>query len=674
MTETYRMSTRTLSTLALLAAISITATAPARAGASGELVVTLAPGASIDALNARYGTRTLGAIPAAGAYKLEAPSAGPTLDRLRGDPAVRSAKRDAKVRRHEGLSFPFDDPVDAADGGEGLYRAQIAQGGSLSGIAIRQAQSVAAGGEPVVVAVLDTGVDLGHPAVAGNVWENAAERDGQPGVDDDGDGAIDDRFGYDFVDGDADPSESGEEGPVAGHGTFIAGLVALASPNARVMSLRVLDGDGVGSAFDAAAAIEYAVAHGARVVNVSFGADRHFDAPLLRRAVADAEARGAIVVAATGNDGEPRIPYPANDARRVVAVGASDGGARAEFSNYSPNRGDLAWAPGVALVSAMPGGASPRYARWSGTSFATALVTALAATMISVAPDASTDSVRSYLKHSDGYTALTNAGGWRVNCLEAVVRIVLESGAVERTSRATTVGPGDVPDFGGSATLRVLRAGTRETAWLSLAATRLDGERAYTVSLRASGQPDEIVAGTVRSMPSGEVLFTAELSGAAAFAPSAATEVVVSDAAGAVVRTAGLSAAGDTNTSIEAGMVARAGSSGPRGTVGYVYAAAGGQTFTVHASGLEPKTRYRLVVDGNVVSRDVAYDGGGLGGCLDLRFVSSAGAGTPSLRPLPEALDPVIGVRRVELWRVGGPGAAPELSVDLGPPPGAPAE
>src|SRR5262249_1795666 len=156
----------------------------------------------------------------------------------------------------------------------------------------------------------------------------------------------------DFVDRDDDPDERGMNGPAAGHGTFIAGLVALAAPRARVMPLRVLDPNGEGNVFDAAEAIAYATRHGASVVCMSFGTRPGRSALALATAVAAAHAAGVVLVAAAGNDGSDELPYPASDTANVLAVGAANGDRPARFSNHGPGVG--VWAPGVDLVSAMP--------------------------------------------------------------------------------------------------------------------------------------------------------------------------------------------------------------------------------------------------------------------------------------------------------------------------------
>lgn len=216
-------------------------------------------------------------------------------------------------------------------------------------------------GQGVVVAVIDTGLDVNHPLIAGRV---------APG-------------GYDFVSNDADPADVGngidddrdglvDEG--VGHGTFVASLVLAVAPDARILPLRALDSDNGGTASSVGLAIGYAVSHGAKVINLSAGVAQELN--FIKQAVANARQAGVIVVASGGNRQIQSVDFPAkqSDAVAVAAVGATD--AKAFFSSYG-SAIDLS-APGIDLIGAHPGSLS-RTARWSGTSFSTALVAGAAA-------------------------------------------------------------------------------------------------------------------------------------------------------------------------------------------------------------------------------------------------------------------------------------------------------
>ncbi len=230
----------------------------------------------------------------------------------------------------------------------------------------------------IVVAVIDTGVDYAHPDLAANMWRNPGEIAGN-GRDDDGDGFVDDVCGADFRDNDGDPMDD------AGHGTHVAGIIGARGDNGlgvagvawqtRIMALRFMSAAG-GYTSDAVRAVEYAVAHGAKVINASWGGPAAD--PALAAAFARARAAGVIVVVAAGNGGanvDASPFYPAGYARQydnVVSVAATDRSDRlAGFSNFGAATVTVA-APGVGIQSTLPRG---RYGSMSGTSMATPFVT-----------------------------------------------------------------------------------------------------------------------------------------------------------------------------------------------------------------------------------------------------------------------------------------------------------
>jgi subtilisin family serine protease len=207
-------------------------------------------------------------------------------------------------------------------------------------------------GRGLVVAVLDTGVDASHSLLAGHVTA-----------------------GRDFVDADDDPSEErnlidddldGDVDEGYGHGTFVAGLVLAAAPDAQVLAVRVLDTEARGEASDVAAGIRYAVDAGADVINLSLGGRSR--PRVVAGAVRFALSRGVVVVAAAGNRGDVAVDFPAG-VDGVIAVTALDAGARRPpFASAS--RRTVVSAPGVDLIGPVPG---EQWGTWSGTSFAAAL-------------------------------------------------------------------------------------------------------------------------------------------------------------------------------------------------------------------------------------------------------------------------------------------------------------
>ncbi len=166
--------------------------------------------------------------------------------------------------------------------------------------------------------------------------------------------------GYDFIDRNPYPNDHN------GHGTFVAGTIAEATNNrfgltglaylARIMPVRVLDAAGEGDASTISEGIRFAVNHGARVVNLSLEFESNVgasDVPELIAALRYAYRRGVVVVAAAGNEGSTRIPYPARGPH-VIAVGAStEHGCLASYSNYG--RGIALVAPGGGPDAALPG-------------------------------------------------------------------------------------------------------------------------------------------------------------------------------------------------------------------------------------------------------------------------------------------------------------------------------
>jgi len=230
---------------------------------------------------------------------------------------------------------------------------------------------------PVVVAVIDGGVDVTHPDLQGHLWVNPAEIPGN-GVDDDGDGIVDDVNGANLV------AHDGNVADESGHGTHVSGIVASYDPSARIMALKAGHGEWIDIPA-ATQAVDYAVAHGARVLNLSW-AFLSSD-PGLAQALARAESHGVLVVVAAGNfgfDSSLRPVYPASySAEGLVAVAATcDGQNLASFSNFSKLGVTLA-APGCDILSSLPGAA---HGVLSGTSMAAPAVAGAAALLIERRP------------------------------------------------------------------------------------------------------------------------------------------------------------------------------------------------------------------------------------------------------------------------------------------------
>jgi subtilisin family serine protease len=277
----------------------------------------------------------------------------------------------------------------------------------------------------VVVAVLDSGIQLEHEDLVDGLWANPDEVPGN-GVDDDGNGQVDDFQGWSFYhvwNGHIFvPMEDNQVADEHGHGTHVAGIAGATFNNnvgiaglaggSRLMTVKVLDSQGEGRYSDVARGIIYAVDNGAQVINLSFGGTS--PSQTLQEAVNYAHAHGVLVVAASGNDGGP-ILYPAA-CEHVLGVAAVDqNDTRPSFSNYGP-KVDAA-APGVSIYSTgWPGDSrtdcTSGYCRKSGTSAATPHVAGLAALIWSARPDLTESQVTSIITNTATDVNADTAPAW----------------------------------------------------------------------------------------------------------------------------------------------------------------------------------------------------------------------------------------------------------------------
>ncbi|MGF7117269.1 S8 family serine peptidase [Methanobacterium oryzae] len=259
----------------------------------------------------------------------------------------------------------------------------------LSRINATDAWDITTGSSNVIIAVVDSGIDLLHLDLKGNIWTNEAELNGISGVDDDGNEYIDDIYGWNFL---KDTNNVTDDN---GHGTHVAGIIAATGNNtegvtgvtwnAKIMALKFLDANGYGYVEDAVNAINYAAKMGAHIINNSWGGSTYSQA--LKDAI---DACNALVVCAAGNeysgvDNDKYPNYPSSfTSNNIIAVAAINGDDNiAYFSNYGVNSVDVA-APGSNIYSTVP---QSSYGYLSGTSMATPYVSGLAALIKSMRPD-----------------------------------------------------------------------------------------------------------------------------------------------------------------------------------------------------------------------------------------------------------------------------------------------
>ncbi|MBM4025583.1 MAG: hypothetical protein FJ280_09275 [Planctomycetes bacterium] len=270
-------------------------------------------------------------------------------------------------------------------------------------IQMQDAWEISTGSRDVVVAVLDTGVDINHPDLKDNIWVNQAEIPGN-GIDDDGNGYVDDVHGWNFGAGDNKIVPTGSASSTAGHGTQVAGVMAAVGNNGKgvagvnwhssIMVLRLsLDL----TSKEIAAALDYAAANGAWVANMSFGGDDFGPDGdrLVQTAVDNAFTKGVLLVASAGNSDTTRPHYPAAY-YNVMAVASTDGeDTKTGHSTFGPWV-DIA-APGTDIVTTNLG---DKYIATAGTSFSSPYVAAVAALVFAHRPTLTPVEVRAILEHT----------------------------------------------------------------------------------------------------------------------------------------------------------------------------------------------------------------------------------------------------------------------------------
>lgn len=343
-----------------------------------QVVIKPKPGVAIGAILTRYNATLIGTITETNLYFLQL-SAGQTAEQL-----LPGLNADPDLFYAEPNYYSDGSP----GGGAIMFRAHMAP--LAEAIMFRaHADPLTSGGQPdqwawnkvrlgeagkmstgqgVVVAVLDTGLAADHPLVRSSIlagydfvgMQNAIYDTGN-NLDDDNDGLVDEDLG---------------------HGTHVSGIILTGAPGVQIMPIRVLNSDGVGTYWEVAAGIRFAVDHGADIINMSLSAPRL--TPSLAEALDYAASRGVLVIAAAGTGPGPNYPAGYTEQPFVIGVGATNqndeiawfSGGRAADTNI--------FAPGVDIYSAFP---YDNFVLGSGTSMSAPMVAAEAALLMSRYPD-----------------------------------------------------------------------------------------------------------------------------------------------------------------------------------------------------------------------------------------------------------------------------------------------
>lgn len=292
-------------------------------------------------------------------------------------------------------------------------------------IEVVRSWNISQGNPEVIIAVLDSGINKEHPDLdTSRFWTNEAEAAGEPGVDDDNNGLVDDIGGWDWVDEDSDPSNDGY-----GHGTHVGGTIAATignnlgisglGRNVTILPLRILDNGGGGYISDLVDALIYAKNANARVANLSLVLD--VNSITVANAI-NLVSNDMMIVSATGNDGV-NVYWPAAYANTVAVAATNIQDAFAPLSNRGPEV-DLA-APGIDILST---GRLLNYIENSGTSMATPHVSALAGLISSLRPDFSNAEILDVMQstavdiNADEYPGVDEfIGHGRINFYEALL-------------------------------------------------------------------------------------------------------------------------------------------------------------------------------------------------------------------------------------------------------------
>jgi len=345
-----------------------------------------------------------------------------TLAQLRDNSQVEYVEIDEGIRAHATPNDP-------------RFAEQWALNSAGPNIHAEEAWDFLTNTRPVIIALVDSGCDNNHEDTQANVWQNEGEI-ADNGQDDDGDGYVDDKVGYDFQNDDASPYDDFE------HGTMVFGIMGAAGNNglgisgigwsANIMCLKVLDSAGNSTISKAVEAVYFAINHRARIINMSWGyVPSSSPSRALSDAINAAKNSGILVIASAGNgvsgvgqnndSNSNQANYPSSYSQdNIIAVAATDTQDElASFSNYGASTVDLG-APGVSILSTHP---HNDYRFFTGTSASAPHVSGAAALIWALNPDLNYSQVkRLLLETTDPLPSLSDKSltGGRLNIANAI--------------------------------------------------------------------------------------------------------------------------------------------------------------------------------------------------------------------------------------------------------------
>lgn len=331
---------------------------------NGQALVRLLPDAAIADFNATHGSTTLRSLPNRPVFLVDIPDGvDPSIfkDQAEADPNVAWCELNyyGQVPEARGRCFYGPPSPDAIPFYDQYAWANI-------GLEQAQLETVGSG---TVIAVIDSGVDqahevftaLGTPFLTGwNVLEqNTDTADAPNGLDDDGDGEVDE---------------------MTGHGTHVTGLLTFVAPGAQILPIKVLDSDGNSDNYILAEGLFRAIDAGVDVISISAGST--YDSDAVRDAVIEAQNNGITVVASGGNVDQQLEEFPALNAGVIAVTSVDADDVKSWFASYHPNM--TINGPGTQIYGPLPGNL---YANWDGSSMTTPMVAATAALILSRHPD-----------------------------------------------------------------------------------------------------------------------------------------------------------------------------------------------------------------------------------------------------------------------------------------------